>query len=349
MAATHHAPCTRDSLDSSKYPSIDVFLKALKRHSRTLDALFAQHAAELAVLERLHYINNNQHRPALFWQRVVEAQRYSRRLRSLDVLPLVDGFRRSFYGDMTDTSSKLPKGAWTHHPPAPSLKSFLARLRTCIALLDKTCARMRGIYHILTLAMRSGAFLQVVVTLTAIVARLAHLSSVICRALSTLHAECQHLLSNLHPTEASHNSAPLQPPPPPEREDTNMSTFPLGLNRRTGRDDDLDHSVDLGEAVARTTTVASQLKLRSASPVSLDYLSLVHDASRVPMAGAQQPAADDARPSSALGSSPHQAVILKKNRARPSPSPLTVAEESREKRRKKRKKTPRDEIDEIFS
>ena len=101
MAPTH-APLTRASLDSSKYSSVNVFLKSIKLHTRTLSALFAQHATELAVLERIYYLNNNQHRPALFWQRVVEARRYSRRLKSLDVLSLVDGLRRTFHGDVAD-------------------------------------------------------------------------------------------------------------------------------------------------------------------------------------------------------------------------------------------------------
>jgi len=102
MALTH-APLARASLESPKHPVINAYLKSLKLHARTLNALFAQHATELAVLERIYYINNNQHRPALFWQRLVEARRYSRRLRSLDVPSLVDRLRRSFYGNTTDT------------------------------------------------------------------------------------------------------------------------------------------------------------------------------------------------------------------------------------------------------
>jgi hypothetical protein len=50
----------------------------------------------------------------------------------------------------------------------------------------------------LTLAMQSGAFLQLVVTLTALVARLAHLSSAIRGVLFTLHAESLLLLAKLH-------------------------------------------------------------------------------------------------------------------------------------------------------
>jgi hypothetical protein len=50
----------------------------------------------------------------------------------------------------------------------------------------------------LTLAMQSGAFISLVVTLTALVARLAHLSSSIRNILFTLHAESLLLLPKLH-------------------------------------------------------------------------------------------------------------------------------------------------------
>ena len=58
-----------------------------------------------------------------------------------------------------------------------------------------TCNR---IHSVLILAMRSGAFLHLVVTLTALVARLAHLSSALRHVLSALHAESIRLLDTLH-------------------------------------------------------------------------------------------------------------------------------------------------------
>ncbi|KAI0253614.1 hypothetical protein BJV78DRAFT_1112601, partial [Lactifluus subvellereus] len=130
-------PLARASLESSKHPVINAYLKSLKLHPCTLNAFFTQYVTKLAVLERIYYINNNQHRPALFWQRVVEVRRYSRRLRSLDVPSLVDGLRRSFYGDTTNTDSKPQKGACTHYLPAAYLKSFLVHLCICTMLLDK--------------------------------------------------------------------------------------------------------------------------------------------------------------------------------------------------------------------
>ncbi|KAH8980961.1 hypothetical protein EDB86DRAFT_2769151, partial [Lactarius hatsudake] len=197
----------RASLDSSKHALVDAFPKSLKLHTRKLTALLAQHATELVVLERIYYINNNQHRAALFWKCVVEARRYSRRLNStcLRSSMIYVGFflvRWSYYPNL---SSKLHKGAWSHYHPAPSLNLFFERLRTCIALLDKarrslhlgkltdqTCVRI-----VFTLAMRSGAFLHLVVTLTTLVSRLALLSSALRYVLPALHAESICLLNTL--------------------------------------------------------------------------------------------------------------------------------------------------------
>ncbi|KAH9980923.1 hypothetical protein BGW80DRAFT_1267225 [Lactifluus volemus] len=201
-----------------------------------IDALYAQHATELALLERIYYINNNQHRLAIFWHRVVEARRYSRRLTSFDVPLLV---------------TKPQKGAWTHYPPAFYLKSFCSRLRTCTMLLDKFLTHTLTVIHsVLTLTMQNGAFLHLVVTLTAIVARLAHLST------------CLHLFDKLYLELKA-----LPPPPQLEGGDTETPSFSAELTRRAVSDGDLDVSVDLGEAVAREPTPRSRPKSRSTSPI----------------------------------------------------------------------------------
>jgi hypothetical protein len=159
--------------------------------------------------------------------------------------------------------------------------------------------------------MQSGAFLHLVVTLTALVARIAHLSSAVRSVLSALHTECAHLLATLYvrnkwpcfrsdakitssllvqPTEASHNLVPLLPPPPPQLdgEDTKVSGSPLEHSRRTVPDADLDVYVDFGEAVARTPGLTSRPKSGSAPPVLPD-LSPVHDATFAPVIRAQRP------------------------------------------------------------
>ncbi|KAH9065215.1 hypothetical protein EDB87DRAFT_1594469 [Lactarius vividus] len=343
--ASSDASLARASLDSLKHSFIDAFLRSLKLHTRKLGALFAQHATELLVLERIYYINNNQHRAALFWKRVVEARRYSRRLMSCDVSSLVNGLRRSFH-DQSDVKSKSHKGAWSHYPSASSLNLFLERLRTCIALLDKTCVRLCAIYRMLTLAMRSGAFLHLVVTLTALVARLAHLSSALRHVLSALHAESICLLDTLHPAEATHKATPLPPAPLLDGDDAEVPSALLASTGRVVPDSDLDMSVDLGEAIARSPTFTP--RPRSTPPMVLDLLLPTHSvrsAVPVPVVEPCRLATGDVPPTLPqplpLNRPSHPAVMVKRR--------ATAPEEPRQKRRTKGKKAQRDEIDDIFS
>ncbi|KAH8989130.1 hypothetical protein EDB92DRAFT_1817283 [Lactarius akahatsu] len=365
--ASSDASLTRASLDSSKHSFVDAFLKSLKLHTRKLGALLAQHATELLVLERIYHINNNQHRAALFWKRIVEARRYARRLKSCDVSSLVNGLRMSFY-DQSDARSKPHKGAWSHYPPASSLNWFLERLRTCIALLDKArrslqnsfaqtdtsslqrpasgCVQSTGI--MLTLAMRSGAFLHLVVTLTALVARLAHLSSALRHVLSVLHAESICFFDTLHPAKAKHKATPLPLAPPLDGVDAEVPSALLASTGRVVPDSDLDMSVDLGEAIARPPMFSPRPK--STLPMVLDLLLPTHSASvvPVPVVGPRQLAVATGdvpptlpQPLALNRPSSHPAVVVKRR--------ATAPEEPRQKKRTKAKKAQRDEIDDIFS
>ena len=65
--------------------------------------------------------------------------------------------------------------------------------------------------------------------------------------------------------------------------------LPLELSKRPVPDGDLDMSVDLGEAVARTPALTPRPKSRPSSPMQLDYLSLARDATFAPVVGARQP------------------------------------------------------------
>lgn len=181
------------------------------------------------------------------------------------------------------------------------------------------------------------------------------------------------------PTEASHNVVPL--PPQLDGEDTKVSAPPLEHIRRTVPDTDLDVSVDLGEAVARTPRLTSQPKSTSPSPVLPDYLSLEHNATFAPVIGEQRPgeyralgsllscipcaecirmtilatiavgAAVDQAPPLAPGPSSRvlTVVVKNQNRARQPSTSRTTAEERKVKRPHKPRKPHRDEIDDIFS
>lgn len=89
------------------------------------------------------------------------------------------------------------------------------------------------------------------------------------------------------PAEAPRHLAPIRPPPPSlGEEDTKALGLPLGLSKRPVPDGDLDVSVDLGEAVARTPALTPRATSRPSSPMPLDYLSLARGA---PVVGARQP------------------------------------------------------------
>jgi hypothetical protein len=72
----------------------------------------------------------------------------------------------------------------------------------------------------------------------------------------------------------------MRPPPPPiEGDDTKASSLRQELSERPMVDNDLDISVDLGEAVARTP----QPKSRPSSPMLLDHPSPIPNAKSAPM------------------------------------------------------------------
>jgi hypothetical protein len=85
-----------------------------------------------------------------------------------------------------------------NYPLSVDVRSNARNLPVSIGLLRVNAHAYAVIHSMLTLAIQSGAFLHLVVTLTAIVARLAHLSSFLRHELSTLHSECVHLLNKLH-------------------------------------------------------------------------------------------------------------------------------------------------------
>jgi hypothetical protein len=82
--------------------------------------------------------------------------------------------------------------------PFADVRSHACNLPVRIGFLRVLTHTLTVIRSVLTLAIQNGAFLHLVVTLAAIVARLAHLSTSLRRALSSLHAECLRLFDKLH-------------------------------------------------------------------------------------------------------------------------------------------------------
>ena len=182
------------------------------------------------------------------------------------------------------------------------LRSHVCNIPVCIVSACEICVgTFDRIRSMLTLAMQSGAFLQLVVTLTALVARLAHLSSALRHVLSALHAESIRLLDTLHvrdanstldslfslaqPAEATHNATPLPPPPPLDGEDAEAPSASLASIGRVVPDSDFDMSTDLGETIAGPPVI-----LTPRSPKSRSMLDLL------PTQGASAAPAPVARP-----------------------------------------------------
>ncbi|OJT06068.1 hypothetical protein TRAPUB_3003 [Trametes pubescens] len=91
--------CLRATIDSANTPIIDGVLKQLKACSRRLQTALACHHTELQILERLYYKGKNQHRTALFWQRVAEMRKLGERVDEMHMDDAVESLRLAFWGD----------------------------------------------------------------------------------------------------------------------------------------------------------------------------------------------------------------------------------------------------------
>ncbi|KAH9180787.1 hypothetical protein EDB89DRAFT_66870 [Lactarius sanguifluus] len=220
---------------------------------RKLTALLAQHATELVVLERIYY----RHRAALFWA-AVEARRRNTTLfpsPKFGMSSLVNDLRRSFYSDQPD-AREPGRTTLPHHLSI----CFFERLRTCIALPDKARRSLHLRKHCTQTCVRIGAFLHLVVTLTTLVARLAHLSSALRYVLSALHAESICLLDTLHvrtiPARKSHaqGDTTATSRPPLYGDDAEVPSASLVSTGRVASDSDLDVSVTYGARSPLTNT-----------------------------------------------------------------------------------------------
>ncbi|KAK0503218.1 hypothetical protein EDD18DRAFT_1136933 [Armillaria luteobubalina] len=162
----------RHTLDQALHFSVDAVLKNLKKCRNQYKTILATFQDELDILERLYYKGKNQHRSALFWKRVAETRRYGSRLTEMNLVQLIDDMQYSFFDTNTDNAKKALKGAWAYYPDAQFVSYMRIRLELISNLASKTHARLSQAYSSLSLAMQSGAFIQYIVLLVAIVSRM---------------------------------------------------------------------------------------------------------------------------------------------------------------------------------
>ncbi|KAI0064624.1 hypothetical protein BV25DRAFT_1800468 [Artomyces pyxidatus] len=282
-------PALRSVLDPAAHESVDAFLKNLKTHIRKLNAVFSKHEAEIALLERLYYKGKNQHRAALFWQRVSEARRYGHRLQELRIPALIESLRGSFYGEqVASIGTKALKGAWSHFPSASQIAFVLSQLRTCSLLLEQVRAANLEDVLVFILALQTGAFLQLMVVLVALVSKLDRLALDAAALLAPLYRDCHRVLQRLHPADARKVRSTIAPsvqadaPAVVEPAQTTASADPVQTEAL------LDE--DLGQSISRPGRSTAARAPSSPTAVFLDA------AVSIPLAGAAAPGKSRALP-----------------------------------------------------
>ncbi|KAJ7273667.1 hypothetical protein B0H12DRAFT_1007421 [Mycena haematopus] len=197
-------PCLSRSakkvLDATLHPQVDASLKQLKSCARSLQPVLSTFTDELQILHRIYYKGKNQHRSALFWRCVAEMRRYGDRVEELSLLSLVDSLRYSFFAEESQSNSKLLKGSWTHYPDPSSVSYTHERIGASIALVRKMHERLTQAYQSFSLAMQTGAFIQLILALAGIASRMSSLVSELIPLLEQVHKAVGCILFTLHIT-----------------------------------------------------------------------------------------------------------------------------------------------------
>ncbi|KAJ7219228.1 hypothetical protein GGX14DRAFT_435188 [Mycena pura] len=188
----------KGTLDAATHARIDASLKQLKTCARVLQPVIVTFSDELHILRRLLYKAKNEHRASLFWRHATEMRRYAVRVEQLSLPSLVDSLRYSFFAEGPQQSSKVLKGPWTHFPDKPLVSSVLRRLGDSLTLIRKMHERLARIYQTFAVAMQSGAFIQLILTLAAIASRMSSLVSELADAVHQTSDTVQDIFVSLH-------------------------------------------------------------------------------------------------------------------------------------------------------
>ncbi|KAI0664883.1 hypothetical protein C8Q70DRAFT_17782 [Cubamyces menziesii] len=351
---THPPPLNclpRATVDTAYTPTIDAVLKQLKSSTRRLQAALASHRTELQVLERLYYKGKNQHRTALFWQRVAEMRKYGERVDEMHIDDVVESLRLAFWGDPSSRTTKLLKGPWTHCPDARVLLFVMERCSACCMLIDRARERLLHAYESFTLMMQSGAFLQLMLALAAIASRLSILLSEVRGALEVAWSAAFRVLQTTFPAYVGKvrqlvKALPLETPPAPgpSRTHSKSKTPPAD----PGPGEFVDE--DLGSSLARPpTSLAPEENVVDTFDADATALSLSDEQPQPPDSMSfslsnelAQPIEQSRVPSPAI--KPPEEISAP---AMPS-APKRKKTDGESSKPAKKKKKKRDEIDDIF-
>jgi len=150
----------------------------------------------------------------------VELRRICGRLRRINPDQKLNVFRASFFG------SDVPRnGPWSCFPDVKVTQIFITDIVTCTKLVEKMHEQCMKAYVSFTISLRGGAFLQLLLVLSALAARFSSLTSELVNVLTKMLELSQHVLGtittrhseNLLETHANDNedivdSKPLEDP-----------------------------------------------------------------------------------------------------------------------------------------
>ncbi|PAV23221.1 hypothetical protein PNOK_0028900 [Pyrrhoderma noxium] len=242
----------RSDIPQAIHGTVDVVLKSLRSYARQITPVELSLSDELRILERLYYKSVNQHRSALFFQKVEEVRRTGNRILEVNIGGMIEDLRYAFYiGKGIERNPKALKGAWTQLPEVKFVNFLYERMSEITALLLRARERLAKAYHSLSLMLQTGAFLHLILTFTSITARL---DSIVIEVISIVES-LKEVLHNL--LEAMGESSGKRLGKARKGPKVLPTLQPLQELTRTPNDTSMNELLDedLGSAVIRRETL----------------------------------------------------------------------------------------------
>lgn len=190
----------------------------------------------------------------------------------MNVLDTVEALRYSFwdagpqkYGatgfcdsemTLSNPSPKALKSAWTHLPDAKTVRNTVDRLHDYLTFANSMDSHLTKAYNHLVLDLKTGAFLQLILTLIAITSRMSMLLSEIGSALEQAWTSCYRLHLILDPSGSfgprmvHGHFKTTHPEPPPQATSAQQTTLAI-----PDLDEDVGSSIEAQQAVVASGSV----------------------------------------------------------------------------------------------
>ncbi|KAG0199903.1 hypothetical protein BGX33_011319 [Mortierella sp. NVP41] len=144
---------------------------------------------EVAILDRMHYKNKNQHRQAGYFQRLCECRRIVARIKELNVAGLVDEFVQKFYSGRS-LKTLSAKSQWDSIPYRSTAAFTMTRIIGGILLLRKLQSALYETYGAFYQLMSKTQFMAFALIAIGLCSRLSLLS----KAWAKEYVDCYRLL-----------------------------------------------------------------------------------------------------------------------------------------------------------